>query len=174
MWRWPVEWQERRIGFFASDDAIAICELEALSLLVAVRDLSPFIGPGRRCVVHIDNLPLVQMVSKLTTPSPACLEIIKELMWWLVIFGITVVPVHIRSEHNEVADALSRAHELSVEELHQTLRRWVRSHPDATAWTAQPPLRPDLLPFMHRCDYEAPGRPYLGLLPICDARRAFV
>lgn len=173
MWRWPVHWREQRIGFFSSDDAIAICELEALSLLVAIRDLAMFLS-NKRCVMHIDNLPLVHQVRKLSTPSPACLVIIKELMWWFVIYGITAASVHIRSEDNEIADALTRTDELSVSELHEILRRWVHSHPDTTAWTAERPLRPDLLPLMQRCDYVAPGRPHTGMLDTCDGRFAFV
>ena len=48
-----------------------------------MRDLAPFLA-NQRCVMHIDNLPVVRQVLKLTTPSPACLIIIKELMWWFV------------------------------------------------------------------------------------------
>jgi len=172
MWKWPAAWRMERIGFFSRDDAIAICELEALALLVAVRDLAPFLA-NRRCVMHIDNLPVVRQVLKLTTPSAACLIIIKELMWWFVIYGITACPVHIRSEDNEAADAVTRSDEMPVDELHEILRRWTRSHPDATMWKSQPPLRPDLLPYMQRCEYQAPGRPYLGLGPACDSQFAF-
>ena len=95
-------------------------------------------------------------------------------MWWFVIYGITAAPVHIRSEANEIADALTRTDELSVSELHEILRRWVHSHPDTTAWTPERPLRPDLLPHMQRCDYVAPGRPHTGMLDTCDGRFAFV
>ena len=163
-WKWPADWRAERIGFFSKDDSIAICELEALACLVAVRDLAPLTCvSGHRLVMHIDNLPLVRMISKLTTPSPACLVIIKELMWWFVIYGITAAPVHIRSEDNEASDALTRSDEMTVEELHQTLRRWTGAHPDATSAVSCRPRRPDLLPHMQRCDYQAPGRPYLGL-----------
>ena len=40
MWKWPAAWRTERIGFFSQDDSIAICELEALALLVVVWDLA--------------------------------------------------------------------------------------------------------------------------------------
>lgn len=174
MWRWPAAWRTERIGFFSKDDSIAICELEALACLVAVRDLAPLAGVAQhRVVMHIDNLPLVRMISKLTTPSAACLVIIKELMWWFVAYGIDAAPVHIRSEDNEASDALTRTGEMSVRELHAILRRWTRSHPDATGWLPRAPLRPDLLQHMESCDYQAPGRQFQALTGSCQCQFGF-
>ena len=95
-------------------------------------------------------------------------------MWWFVTYGITAAPVHIRSEDNEIADALTRTDELSAQGLLEILRRWVNSHPDTTGWAVQSPVRPDLLQYMQRCDFDAPGRPHLGLHATFDARFAFV
>lgn len=162
-WKWPNEWRTR-IGDFDSDDAIAICELEALALLVAVRDI---VGggfcSGRRLVAHIDNLPLVYMLEKHATRSPACLPVLKELTFTLLAYGAELVPRHIPSEENEVADQLSRVDELRADELHATLRRWCRSQPDTTGWSPRPPLRPDLLRHTDTHPYSAPGMVHHGL-----------
>lgn len=162
-WRWPADWRSR-IGNFSADDAIAIGELEALALLVALRDLAPLVGGSYgRLVVHIDNLGLVDMLRKYSTRSAACLPILKEIFWLCAAYGFTIHPVHIRSEDNEAADALTRSHQMQLEELHGILRRWAASHPDATAWFPQPPARPDLFEHIERHPFQAPGAPYNGL-----------
>ena len=181
MWNWPGDWRTSRIGFWSEDNSIAICELEAAEVLVAVRDIAPYCtgprGHGRRLVMHIDNLPLVHMILNLATKSPACLVIIKELMWWFVAFGIDAAPVHIPSEENECSDALTRSDEMSMAELHEIVRRWTLSHPDTigrergnVCWAARPAIRADLLPHMERYEYTAPGRQHHGLKPARTAR----
>lgn len=173
MWKWPTAWRANRIGFFSQDDSIAICELEALALLVAIRDIAP-LCTGRRLVMHVDNLPVVNMIVNLTTRSPACLVIIKELMWLFVVYGIDAEPLHIRSEDNECADAITRTDGMAVSELHEIVSRWTRSHPDTTQWTARPPVRPELLAHIERYDYDPPGRQHCGVGRHCTTGLAFV
>ena len=120
-------------------------------------------GSHSRLVVHIDNLGLVHMLRKFSTRSAACLAVLKEVFWICAAHGFSIRPVHIRSEDNEAADALTRSHQMQPEELHGILRHWVASHPDATAWFPQPPARPDLFAHIERHPYQAPGAPYNGL-----------
>eukprot|EP01044_Picomonas_judraskeda_P010640 COSAG03_NODE_1385_length_4188_cov_90.131817_4_plen_148_part_00 len=67
-WLWPADWRSGRIGDFSRDDAIAIGELEALALLVALRDLATLCAgglgcPGRRLVCHIDNISSLSLIA---------------------------------------------------------------------------------------------------------------
>ena len=103
------------------------------------------------------------MLRRFSTRSAACLAVLKEVFWICAAHGFSIRPVHIRSEDNEAADALTRSHQMPPEELHGILRRWAASHPDATAWFPQPPARPDLFAHIERHPYQAPGAPYNGL-----------
>lgn len=167
-WLWPEGWRSGRIGDFSRDDAIAIGELEALALLIALRDLAPLCAggpnsPGRRLVCHIDNIGLVGMLRKHSTRSAAALPIIKEIDWICVTYGIVLAPKHIASELNEASDALTRSHQMDPADLLEILKRWAASHPDATSWAPRAPSRPDLFSHIERHPYEPPGRPFNGL-----------
>jgi len=167
-WLWPEDWRSGRIGDFSVDDAIAIGELEALALLVALRDLAGicaggFGSAGRRLVCHIDNSGVVGMLLKHSCRSVATLPVIKEIDWICASYGIVLAPRHIASELNEASDALTRSHQMEVTDLLAILRRWASSHPDTTSWVPRGPSRPDLLPHIERHPYVAPGRPYNGL-----------
>jgi hypothetical protein len=145
MWKWPSTWITQRIGNFSVDPQIFICELEAVALVIALREIVPLAGrPGTKLVMHIDNAPLVDMMRKMSTRSPACLPLIKEAVWLLSLYGISAVPTWIASGDNEVADILTRTDEVTAGEVLEVLRRWTNTHPDATCWVPHAPFRPEL------------------------------
>ena len=157
MWRWPADLRER-IGNLAVDDAVFICELEALALLVAWRVAAPlFAGRYDRVVCHIDNKPLVDMLLRHSSRSTACTEVLKELTWLMLAYGPAIVPRWIATADNEAADLLSRASSAHAAELLATLRDWSARSPDITTWKPLAPARPDLLPHIIRHPFSAPG-----------------
>ena len=165
-WRWGPDIRARIGG--SSDDGVFICELEALALLQAVRDLAPLmLGPrgkgGRRLVCHIDNDPLVSMLAKHSSRSAACTPVLRELTGLLLAFGLELAPVWIASADNEVADQLSRANELSAAELLGTVRRWSAAHPNVTAWSRGAPVRPEMLETFDRHPWQPAGSPHFGV-----------
>ena len=165
-WRWDSDIRERIAG--SADDAVFICELEALALLQAIRDLAPMLlgrrgKGGQRLVCHIDNDPLVSMLTKHSSRSAACTPVLRELTGILLAYGLELAPVWIASAANEVADKLSRADELSAAELLETVRRWSAAHPDVSAWSRDPPLRPEMLETFDRHEFRPRGSPSYGV-----------
>lgn len=172
MWRWPAD-MRARIGDFADlsdDDGIFICELEALALLQAVRDIIGICAGGnimRRLVCHIDNSPVVFMLTKHSSRSSACTPILRELTGLLLAHSLELSPVWIATDDNDCADLLSAGtslrHGATAAELVSTLRRWTAAHPDVTGWSPRPPVRPDLLDCFGRHPFEAPGSTERGI-----------
>ena len=107
--RWPASWR-LRMGE-SRYKSIWICECEILAVALALRQLAPFMA-GCSSVWHIDNLPVVYMLRKHSARSRRCAAIVKEIEWCCAIWGIELMPVHIRTYDNKLADALSREHEM--------------------------------------------------------------
>ena len=172
MWRWPAD-MRARIGDFAGlsdDDGIFICELEALALLQAIRDIIGICAGGnvmRRLVCHIDNEPVVSMLTKHSSRSSACTPILRELTGMLLAHSLELFPVWIATADNDCADLLSAGtslrHGATAEELVATLRRWTAAHPDVTGWSPRPPVRPELLHCFGRHPFGAPGSMERGI-----------
>jgi hypothetical protein len=183
MWKWPKDMRDR-IGDFAglsADDGVFICELEALALLQAVRDIVAICAGShdvaRRLVCHIDNSPLVHMLTKHSSRSSACTPILRELTGLLLAYSVELAPVWISTDDNECADLLSAGtslrHGATASGLVSTLRRWTMAHPDVTSWSARAPTRPELLSCFGKHPFAAPGamergiRPAHGDNPVC-------
>ena len=167
-WRWGPDIRAR-IGA-SDDDGVFICELEALALLQAIRDLAPlFVGRrgrgGQTLICHVDNDPVVRMIAKHSSRSSACAPILRELTGLLLAYGLELSPTWIASADNEIADQLSRTDEISATELLSTLRRWTAAHPDITAWSPGAPVRPELLASFDRHPFEPRGSLNRGVAP---------
>ena len=167
-WKWGPDIRARIGG--SDKDAVFICELEALALLQAIRDLAPlFVGRhgrgGQILVCHIDNGPVVRMLKKHSSRSSVCTPILRELTGLLLAYGLELSPTWIASADNEIADQLSRTDELSPEELLETLRRWTSAHPDITAWSPGAPVRPELLECFERHPFTPRGSMNRGVAP---------
>ena len=156
-WKWPEHWRTHRIGFSADND-IWICQLEAIAVLVALRDLAGIMsgpdGRGARVIMHIDNDPVCHMLGSMTSRSEACLPVIKECTWIMAAHGIACAPQWIASGDNECADILTRGDEVGADAVVDCVRRWSREHRDATKWVPQPALRPDLLACIDRAEFD--------------------
>ena len=93
---WPSHFQERSIDF-----------LELFAIVAAARTWG-HTWKGRRVVFVTDNLPIVQIWDKTTTPSPDVMDLVRKLYLHAAISHFTVSFKHILTHHNPIADALSR------------------------------------------------------------------
>lgn len=146
MGAWPAHWRARMRE--AGDWECSIDFLEAVALLYGLRMALPLCSGRGRLICHIDNEAVCGMLHKLSSPSPTCLAVMKEITLLLVVYGCEAIPQWLASALNEAADALSRDH-LGYN-WRGTVAKWNATGPDATHWFPLPPVRPDILPLLHQ------------------------
>ena len=129
----------------------------------------------RRLVCHIDNEPVVHMLTKHSSRSSACTPILRELTGLLLAHSLELSPVWIATDDNDCADLLSAGtslrHGATAAQLLSTLRRWTTAHPDVTCWAPRPLARPGLLHCFGRHPFVAPGTMERGILPALSRQR---
>lgn len=147
--RWPPEWSARFAA--AGNWEISINTLEAIALLLALRDVLPFVGGAHAgtntsLVCFIDNQSVMYMTDKLSSRAAHSLRVMKEIAFLTTIYGVTLLPRFVRSADNGAADILSRLLEPDVTPAQAVavMRDWSRRHPDATQRGFRPIARPDL------------------------------
>ncbi|HIM55311.1 MAG TPA: hypothetical protein EYM39_01275 [Candidatus Latescibacteria bacterium] len=147
--RWPPEWSAHFAA--AGNWEISINTLESIALLLALRDVLPFVGGAHAdfntsLVCFIDNQSVMHMTGKLSSRAPHSLRVMKEIAFLSTIYGVTLLPRFVRSADNSAADILSRLLEPDVTPAQAlaVMRDWTRRHPDATHRGFRPVARPDL------------------------------
>lgn len=85
----------------------AICWSELFAVLAAVRLLAPFTR-GRRLVVHVDNAPVVSVLRRQLSRSPALSGLLREVAAVCHEFNVELVAEHLLGVDNAIADFLSR------------------------------------------------------------------
>ena len=152
MGAWPAHWRARMRE--AGDWECSIDLLEAVGLLYGLRMALPLCSGRGRLICHIDNEAVCGMLHKLSSPSPTCLAVMKEITLLLVVYDCEAIPRWLASAENEAADALSRDH-LGYD-WRGIVAKWNATGPDATHWFPLPPVRPDLLPLLHQERWRDP------------------
>jgi len=147
--RWPPEWSARFAA--AGDWEISINTLESIALLLALRDILPFVGgqfasANTHLTCYIDNQSVMYMAGKFSSRAAHSLRVMKEIAFLSTIYGVTLRPRYVRSEDNTASDVLSRLLEPDVTPEHAltVMRDWSLRHPDATQRGFRPVARPDL------------------------------
>ncbi len=64
--------------------------------------------PNARVTLHIDNEAVCYCVNNVVSKNDDWMELIRELYYILVKFNLECHTIHLRSEQNYVADAISR------------------------------------------------------------------
>ena len=83
--------------------------LELLSVLVAVRCWG-HLWRDKHIQVRCDNSASVGAINKGSSRSPAFMRILREIFWLSVVNNFRFTAVHVRGEHNVLADCISRLH----------------------------------------------------------------
>ena len=148
---WPSSWRSRFKD--EGDWEITIAELEAWALLIALRDIIGLV-PNRRLTCMIDNQSVVGMCRRLSSRSPRCLPIMKEIALLCAIYQVTLRPIYVPSKDNTAADQLSRKSQVRPADLQATLAEWATREPDATWWSRREPVRPELRSLLERAVFD--------------------
>ena len=161
-WRWPESWDAR----FRDEGnwEVTMAELEAWSVLIALRDVLPLcapapstqIGAGRTLTVMIDNQGVVAMCRRLSSRSARCNVIMREIAVLCTIFSVTLDPQWLPSADNEAADMLSRAREPAVTEqrLATVMQEWSAREPSTLHWRRRPAPRAELYSVLTRALFD--------------------
>ena len=143
---WPESWK-LRMGQ-SKYSCIWICECEILTVAFAMRYLAP-LAANSRVTIHIDNLPVVQMLKKHSSVSSRCCAVVAEIEWCCATYNVELSPVHCRTYDNVIADAGSRYYEegFDVPAFNKLVSSWraecIRRCPTEPEECAM--VRPDLL-----------------------------
>ena len=158
---WPDDWTDRIGRGLITDDAarIWICELELWAACFCIRRLAPKCV-GCRLVLRVDNLPVVKMLTNISTRSAACLPILTEIAWVLAAFDVELDCRWIDTKSNVVADVLSRrfAPDHDPAEFAAVVRRFMAgdaADPEWRHWPPHPPPRPELFEHIPAASPEA-------------------
>ena len=141
-WRWPVHWQQHMGP--AGGWRITINTLEAIALLVMLRDILPYCGHGRVLHLYLDNTAVKYGVRKLRSRSSPINMVFREVALLLCYWGTVTKSHFVDSKSNECADTLSRTSSLTTTQVSAVVRRWSNAHPDCTHWSRLRPARPEL------------------------------
>jgi hypothetical protein len=141
-WRWPVSWQ-RHMGP-QGQWRITINTLEAVALLIMLRDILPVCGPDRLLHLYLDNTTVQYSVRKLRSRSAPLNLVFREIALLLCYWGTVTRSHFVDSKSNECADVLSRTSTLSPMDVEAVVHRWTTTHPDCTHWQRVRPGRPEV------------------------------
>lgn len=141
-WRWPISWRQHMGP--RGQWRITINTLEAVALLIMLRDILPVCGPGRLLHLYLDNTVVQYSVRKQRSRSAPINRIFREVALLLCFWGTVTRSHFVDSASNECADVLSRTSTLSSEAVAAVIRRWSSAHPDCTHWQRVRPGRPEL------------------------------
>ena len=121
--------------------------------MIALRDIIGLV-PNRRLTCMIDNQSVVGMCRRLSSRSPRCLPIMKEIALLCAIYQVTLRPMYVPSKDNTAADQLSRKSQVRPADLQATLAEWATREPDATWWSRREPVRPELRSLLERAVFD--------------------
>lgn len=149
--KWPASWAERMGD--SKYRSIWVTEAEILCIAFALRRLAPLLA-NSRVHLHCDNLGVVYILRKHSSRSARCAAVVAEIEWCCAVWNIELIPHHIRTYDNKLADLLSRIPEpdFDHDELEGVLERFgeecAQRCPLAPRRCAM--ARPDLLPLLQQ------------------------
>ncbi len=106
---------------FIQESQVSIAWLELYALTMAIMTWASFLT-GKRVLMHCDNQSVVHMVNKQTSPASDCMFLICILVLEQMRNNFTIDTEYIRSEENEIANALSLLQLDWFWELHPSAR----------------------------------------------------
>jgi len=112
--------------------ALHINYKEALTIVLAARRWAPA-WKNKRVIIQTDSQVARAIINKGSCHNKIVMCAIRELFWSSVHFNFTLHCVYVEGSKNELADAVSRLHEL---------RQWPRLGSLLCAWSAQCNLTP--------------------------------
>ena len=80
-----------------------------LTVLEATKRWAPQ-WSGLHIKVLSDNTSTVAAINKGSSHSPQLMKIVRQLFWFSVKFDFRLTASHIKGEHNEITDMISRLH----------------------------------------------------------------
>lgn len=109
---WGSDWGyvNWKVDFRVAQD-LHINNKEILALLFAVRRWGPS-WRGLRVLVGTDNSTAKSVINKLSSSNPVVLRAMQEIFWCSIKFDFLLEAFHVPGVHNELADAVSRVHDL--------------------------------------------------------------
>ena len=83
--------------------------LELLTVLQAVKRWG-YLWQGMHIRVRSDSSATVAAINKGSSKSPVFMRILREVFWYSVFHDFRLTSLHIKGEHNVLADTISRLH----------------------------------------------------------------
>ncbi|CAC5416089.1 unnamed protein product [Mytilus coruscus] len=104
-----VNWKED----FPFAQTLQIIEQEAFAVALAAKRWAKC-WQNKRVYIYCDNLSTVGCINKCTSKNKLLMSFLRELFWLSATNNFQLVAIHLPGKQNDMADAVSRLHELKL------------------------------------------------------------
>lgn len=97
--QWPSEWSQH--------DCRDLTYLELVPVALAIYIWGHKLQ-GRKIILHIDNMAVVEIINQKTSKSPRVMSLLRPFLYKILKYNIQVRCEHVPGHSNSIADAISR------------------------------------------------------------------